>query len=196
MINTQVIEKEAYRPENNDIDDDITDEDDVDELPLPSQMMSKKQVQSQSQAKVQPVQPQPVPKKRTRTMSKEALEALQKARLKAIEVKKNSKKVNEELEKVRKETYGEKVHEVETYKKIKERVDSELKQNEIVNINKKLDDMYNRFNSYLDEKTKKKDAKKAYQIAQELPLTISKQLLEEELKKQELERFRKRIFGY
>ncbi len=65
----------------------------------------------------------------------------------AIEVKKNSKKVNEELEKVRKETYGEKVHEVETYKKIKERVDNELTQNEIININKKLDDMYNRFNS-------------------------------------------------
>ena len=170
--------------------DDITDEDDDGELPLPSQMLPKKQVQQPPQTQLQPAKP-----KCTRTMSKDALEKLQQARLKAIEVRKNSKKVNEELEKVRKETYGEKVHEIETYKKIKERVDNELKQNEILTMNRKLDDMYNIFNKYLDDKAKKKDSKKAHQIAQELPLAISKQLLEEELKKHELAAFKKRVFG-
>ena len=184
--------------ENDDIED-ITDDDDVKELPLPSKMMPKKQqiVQMQPES-----QQQAIPKKRTRTMSKEALDQLQRARLKAIEVKKNSKSVNAELGKIRKETFDQKVDEIKTYKIIKQKVEDEVKANEIVSINNKLNDMYTKFNGFLEDRDKrknekmiKKQEKSARQIAQELPMAINKQLLDEELKKLEIERMRRRCFG-
>lgn len=146
-------------------------------------------------------QPEPV-KKRTRTMSAEALEKLKLARQKALEVKKVAKQINAEHEKVRKQTYGEKVDEIETYKKIKERVDNELKQNEIVAINQRINDIHSKFNEFLAdrqqrkiEKAQRKEQKRASEIARELPAAMSKQLLEQQLKEMELQRFKYNVFG-
>jgi hypothetical protein len=142
------------------------------------------------------------PKKRTRKMTPELLEKLRLAREKAVEARKASGSVNKELVQIRselkKENLGDRVNEVETYKKIKERVNEDIKNNEYVNINKKLeklDDMYNRFNGYLEEKAKRRQEKSSKEIAYELPKALQQKLLEEELRKQELAAFRKRMFG-
>lgn len=152
-------------------------------------------------------QPEPEePKKRTRKMTPEMLEKLRLAREKALEARKMSKGVNEELVQIRseikKEKLGDRVNEIETYKKLKERVDDEVKKNEIVLINKKLEDMYSRFDGFLQdrerekmEKEQRRNEKKAKEIVQELPMALSQKMLEEEIKRQELARFRKRHFG-
>ncbi len=144
----------------------------------------------------------PIEKKRTRKMSPIALEKLKIARQKALEVKRQSSQVNNELEKIRteikKEKLGDKVNEVETYKKIKERVDEDIKNNEYVNINKKLeklDEMYSKFNGYLEDKILRRQQKDHKKIVNELPMALSQRMLEEELRKQELSAFRKRMFG-
>ncbi len=65
-----------------------------------------------------------------------------------------------------------------------------------------MDDLYTKFDGYLQEKTQRrqikeqrKDQKKANQIVKELPNAISQHILEGEVKKLELERWRKRMFG-
>ena len=141
-------------------------------------------------------------KKRTRTMTPEMLEKLKVAREKAAQVRKQGGNVNRDLAKIRselkRENLGEKVNEVETYKKIKERVDEDIKNNEYVNINKKLerlDDMYNKFNGYLEEKAQRRQEKSSREMAYELPKALQQRMLEDELRKQELAAFRKRMFG-
>jgi hypothetical protein len=140
--------------------------------------------------------------KRTRKMTPELLEKLKAARELALKAKKEGKQINEQLGQYKKETFSEKIDQVETYKKLKEKVDDEVKKNEIVLINKKMDELYTKFDGYLQEKTQRrqmkeqrKDQKKANQIVKELPNAISQHILEGEVKKLELERWRKRMFG-
>ena len=147
-----------------------------------------------------------VEKRRTRRMTPEALDKLRLAREKAIEARKKSGQVNRELleirQEIKKEKLGDRVDEVETYHKLKQKVEDEVKANEIVHINKKLDDMYNRFNGFLEdreirkrEKALRKQDKTAKQIAHELPAVVSKQMLEQQLKEREMAIFRRNVFG-
>jgi hypothetical protein len=140
--------------------------------------------------------------KRTRKMTPELLEKLKTARELALKAKREGKQINEELGQYKKETFSEKIDQVETYKKLKEKVNDEVKKNEIVLINKKMDELYNKFDGYLQEKTQRrhmkdqrKQEKKASQIVRELPNSISQHILEGEVKKLELDRWRKRMFG-
>lgn len=146
--------------------------------------------------------------KKGRTMSAEMLEKLRLAREKALEVKRKAKEnnVNEELVKIRqelkKDKLGDRVNEVETYKKIKEKVDDEVKKNEIVAINQKLNELHSKFEGYLQEKATRRQQKAqakeemtAKEIVKELPAAISQKMLEEELKRQEMIRWRRRYFG-
>ncbi len=66
----------------------------------------------------------------------ELLEKLKAARELALKAKKEGKQINEQLGQYKKETFSEKIDQVETYKKLKEKVDDEVKKNEIVLINK------------------------------------------------------------
>ena len=111
--------------------------------------------------------------KKGRTMSAEMLEKLKIARELALKSKREGKKINEEHEVIKneikkepitqdgnkKESFSQKVNEIETYKKIKEKVDEEVKKNEIVSINKKLEDLHNKFEGYLQEKTVRRQQK-------------------------------------
>jgi hypothetical protein len=132
--------------------------------------------------------------KRTRKMTPEALEKLKHARELALRSRREGKAINEELNQAKKETFSEKIDQVETYKKIKGQIDNEVKS--------KIDNLYNRFEGYLEEKNQRrqmkdqrKEQKKAHQIVKELPNAISQHILENEVKKLELERWRKRMFG-
>ena len=153
------------------------------------------------EAKIQTHEPVE-PKKRTRLMTPEALEKLKKARELALKARKEGKQIEEELAVVKKETFGQKVDQIETYKKLKEKVNDEVSKNEIVSINKKLEDFNSRFDGFLQdrerrkvEKAQRKEEKKAREIVSELPRAISQKMLEEEVKRQELERFRRKMFG-
>ena len=149
--------------------------------------------------KVQPVQ---AIKKRTRTMTPEMLEKLKKARELALLAKKKGKEINNELEVAKKETFSNKIDQVETYRKLKDKVEDEVKRNEIVLINKKMDDLYGKINGYLEEKaTRRKQKeelrqeKKAKEIVEELPAVLSKKLLEDEIKNYQINYWRKKHFG-
>jgi hypothetical protein len=142
------------------------------------------------------------PKRRTRTMTPEMLEKLKKAREIALIAKRDGKDVNEILNKAKRETFMDKVDQVETYKKIKEKVNEEVSKNEIVMINKKMEELYNKFDGFLQEKTQRrqfkderKQQKKANEIVKQLPSVVSQHILEEEVKKLELARWQKRLFG-
>ena len=144
----------------------------------------------------------PEKQKRTRRMTPEALEKLKLAREKALQAKKNGKEIDEELQQAKKESFSEKIDQVETYRKLKQRVEDEVKQNEIISINKKMEDLHNSFQGFLQdrqqhkaEKALRKEKKKVEEIAQALPLSISQKLLEEEIKRQELIKFRAKMFG-
>jgi len=150
----------------------------------------------------------PEVKKKGRTMTPDMLEKLRIAREKALEAKRMAKanNVDEELIKIRqeikKEKIGDRVHEIETYKKIKERVDDEVKKNEIVVINQKLNDLHGKFEGYLQEKAlrreqkaKAKEEMTSREIVKELPAVITQKMLEEELKRQEIARWRRKYFG-
>ena len=172
-----------------------------------------KKVVSRTPAVIEEVstEPAPVPApaqvvvekpKRTRTMTPEALQKLKIARELALKAKKEGKKINQELEQAKKETFSEKIDQVETYKKLKSKVEEEVKQNEIVAINQKIADMHSKFDAFLEdrqkrkqEKAQKKEEKRASEIAAELPRAISQKILEEEVKKQELQRLRNKLFG-
>lgn len=156
--------------------------------------------------KEEPVhEPEPMKPKRTRVMTAEALEKLKKARELALRAKKEKAEIESKHREI-KETFGSKVNDVETFntlkQKAKEVADDEVKKHEIVSINKKLEDMYSKFDGFLQdrekrkiEKAQKKEEKKAREIANELPRAISQKMLEEEIKKQELQRFRQKMFG-
>jgi hypothetical protein len=145
-------------------------------------------------------------KKRTRKMTPEMLEKLKIAREKALEVKRKSKGINEELVQIRselkKERFGDKVNEVETYHKMKEKLESEVKANEIVNINKRLEDMYSRFDGFLQdrekrkqEKSQRKQDKQAKDIVRELPNELARRMIDEQLKEHQIKQFRAKMFG-
>jgi 16S rRNA C1402 (ribose-2'-O) methylase RsmI len=145
--------------------------------------------------------PTPIQEKKTRKMTPEALEKLQKARVLALEARRNKAKIESEHKEI-KETFGQKVDQISMYKKVKEQVDEDVKKNEIVVINKKLDEMYHKFDGFLQDREKRKqdkaqrkDQKKVSEIARELPPVISQKLLEEELRRQETARFRAKYFG-
>jgi Tfp pilus assembly protein FimT len=153
-------------------------------------------VENQSVENVPTIQP-----KRTRKMTPELLEKLQQAREMALKAKKEGKQINDEHKEI-KETFGQKVNDIETFKKIKEKVSEEVSKNEIVSINKKMEELHNKFDGYLQEKVQRrqlkaeqKQQKKANQIVKELPGVVSQHILEEELKKLELARWQKRLFG-
>ena len=146
------------------------------------------------------------PKKRTRTMTPEALEKLKIAREKALEARRSVKGVNQELVQIRseikKEKLGDRVNEIETYHKLKEKVENEVKANEIVNINKKLEDMYTKFDGFLQdrerrkqEKAQRKDEKKTKEIVKELPNEVARRMIEDEIRSHQLNEFRRRMFG-
>jgi hypothetical protein len=157
-------------------------------------------------AKEEKEEPQHIDKpKRTRLMTPEALEKLKIARELALKSRREKAEIESKHKEI-KETFGNKVHDVETFntlkQKAKEFADDEVKKNEIVSINKKLEDMYSKFDGFLQdrekrkiEKAQRKEGKKASQIADELPRAISQKMLEEEIKKQELSRFREKMFG-
>ena len=152
---------------------------------------------------------EPIVKQRKK-LSKEALDKLQNARVQALEKRRAIKKSNEELALIKKTepSIGSKKltdanNEIEVYKKIKERVDNELKTNELTNIKNGMVSMMDKFNnidtnlsSYIQERKLKSDAKQKRQVLNELPSSISKNILNEELKKMELDRFHKAMFGF
>jgi hypothetical protein len=128
-------------------------------------------------------------------------EKLKHAREMALKAKKEGKQINDEHKEI-KETFGQKVNDIETFKKIKEKVSEEVSKNEIVSINKKMEELYSKFDGYLQEKAQRrqikaeqKQQKKASQIVKELPAVVSQHILDEELKKLELARWQKRLFG-
>ena len=141
------------------------------------------------------------PQRRKRHMTPEMLEKLKKARELALVAKKQGAVIRAQHSEI-KETFGQKINDVETFKKLKEKVDEEVKKNEIVAINQKLEDMHMKFNGFLQdreqrklEKARRKEEKTAKEIARELPAAISQKMLDEELKKREIEYWRKRYFG-
>lgn len=142
------------------------------------------------------------PKKRTRQMTPEMLEKLRKARELALLAKKKGKEINEELQQAKKETFSEKIDQINTYKNLKSKVEDEVKRNEIVLINKKMDDLYGKISGYLEEKaTRRKQKeelrqeKKAKEIVEELPAVLSKKLLEDEIKNYQINYWRRKHFG-
>ena len=148
---------------------------------------------------------QPEKPKKSRTMTPEMLEKLKHARELALKAKKEKAAIEQE-HKVIKETFGQKVNDVETFKtlkqKAKQEADEEVKKNEIVAINKRLEDLYGKFDGYLQEKAVRRQQKdqarqekKASEIVKELPAAISKNMLEQQLKDLEVQRWRQRYFG-
>lgn len=148
-----------------------------------------------------PVIEEDKPKKK-RTMTPEMLEKLKQARELALKAKKEGKKINEELEKAKKETFSEKIDQVETYHKLKAKVEDEVKQNEIVAMNKRLEDIHLRFNGFLEdrerrkqEKAQRKQEKSGRELAKALPGELARKLIQEELRNQQLREFRYNVFG-
>lgn len=143
--------------------------------------------------------------KKTRTMTPEMLEKLKHARELALKARREKPKIEEEHKQI-KETFGQKLNEVETFKtlkqKAKQEADEEVKKNEIVSINKRLEDLYGKFDGYLQEKAVRRQLKeqtrqekKTSEIVRELPAAVSKNMLEQQLKDLEIQRWRQRYFG-
>jgi hypothetical protein len=132
------------------------------------------------------------PVKKTRTMTPEMLAKLAEARAKAVEARKKSRGVNDELVQIRseikKEKLGDKVNEVETYHKLKAKVEDEVKQKEIVAINQRLNDMHSKFDGFLQdrqqrkvEKAQRKQEKSGKELARALPAELAKKMIQQEL---------------
>jgi hypothetical protein len=139
--------------------------------------------------------------KKGRTMTPEMLEKLKVARELALKAKKEGKKINEELDRAKKETFSEKIDQVETYKKLKSKVEEEVKQNEIVAINQRLNDIHSKFDGFLQdrerrkmEKAQHKEQKKTKDIVKELPSELARRMIQEQLREQQLADFRARYF--
>ena len=176
----------------------------------------KKQVQEVEETHIEEPQSDPVrplvadrlsneKPKRTRVMTDEMLEKLKKARELAIKAKKEKAQIDSQHKEI-KEKFGDKVNQVETFEKLKreakEKADEEVKKHEIVAINEKLEQLYGKFDNYLQEKTirrqqkeQAKQQKKANQIVKELPAAVSKNMLEEQLKQLEIERWKRQYLG-
>lgn len=140
--------------------------------------------------------------KKKRTMTPEMLEKLQKARELALKAKKEGKKVNEELEKAKKETFSEKIDQVNTYHKLKAKVEEEVKANEIVAMNQRLNDIHNKFDTFLQdreqrkiEKAQRKQEKNNKELARALPAELARKMIQEQLRDEQLKEFRKQMFG-
>ena len=145
--------------------------------------------------------------KQRKKLSEESLNKLKKAREMAIEKKKLLKSTNEELNNIKKkENLTKKITdndaEIEVYKNVKNRVEQELKTNELSYLKNNMENMINKFNnietnlnSYIQERREKKEVKNKRQLVNELPNNISKNILNDELKRIELSKFRKEVFG-
>ena len=140
--------------------------------------------------------------KRTRTMTPEMLEKLKHAREMALKAKKEGKRINEELGIAKKETFSEKIDQVETYHKLKAKVEDEVKKNEIVSINQRINDMHSKFDNFLQdrerrkvEKAQRKEQKSSKQIARELPAELARKMIQEQLREEQLKAFRWNTFG-
>lgn len=162
--------------------------------------MPKKIVQSEMQES--PIERMPEKPRKKRTMTPEMLEKLKQARELALKAKREGKKVSEELEKAKKETFSEKIDQVETYHKLKAKVDEEVKKNEIVSINQRINDIHSKFDSFLQdreqrkaEKAKKKEEKHTKEIARALPAELARKMIQDELREEQLKAFRYRTFG-
>lgn len=145
---------------------------------------------------------EPIIKKERKKLTPEALEKLQSARVLALE-KRRALKTVKDVKKEMDFKPDSKLDEIETYKRVKDKVDNELKTNEIVGINERMNKMMEQFNNidgklsgYIDERKMRKEAKQKQQVINQLPNMVSKNMLEEELKRVELERFRKSVFGW
>lgn len=165
---------------------------------------------SKKKTVVEVVEPEPEPepekpKRKSRVMTEEALEKLKKARELALKARQQKAAIEAEHKEI-KETWGQKVNEVEAFqtlkKKAKEEADIEVKKNEIVAINKKLEDLYGKFDGYLQEKTVRRQQKeqarqekKASEIVRELPAAVSQRMLEQQLKDLEVARWRRQYLG-
>lgn len=140
--------------------------------------------------------------KKKRTMTPEMLEKLQKARELALKAKKEGKKINEELEQAKKETFSEKIDQVNTYHKLKEKVNEEVQKNEIVAMNQRLNDIHSKFDSFLQdreqrkiEKAQRKQEKSSKELARALPAELARKMIQEQLREEQLRDFRKQMFG-
>ena len=147
--------------------------------------------------------------KQRKKLSQENLDKLQNARIKALEKRRELKKANEELNiiKIKEPSIASKKltdtnNEIEVYKNIKNRIDNELKTNELSYLKNNMENMISKFNnietnlnSYIEERRIKKEVKQKKQLVNEFPNSISRNILNDELNKIELARFRKEMFG-
>lgn len=140
--------------------------------------------------------------KRTRKMTPEMLEKLKVARELALKAKKEGKRINEELETAKKETFSQKIDQVETYHKLKAKVEEEVSKNEIVAMNQRLNDIHSKFDSFLQdrelrkqEKAKRKEEKQTKEIVRALPAELARKMIQEELREDQMKRFRYHTFG-
>ena len=140
--------------------------------------------------------------KRTRTMTPEMLEKLKHAREMALKAKKEGKRINEELGIAKKETFSEKIDQVETSHKLKAKVEDEVKKNEIVSINERINEIHGKFDNFLQdrerrkvEKAQRKEQKSSKQIARELPAELARKMIQEQLREEQLKAFRYHTFG-
>jgi hypothetical protein len=81
-------------------------------------------------------------------------------------------------------------------------VESEVKANEIVNINKKLEDMYSKFDGFLQdrekrkvEKAQRKQEKQTKDIVRELPNELARRMIDEQVREHQIKAFRAKMFG-
>ena len=109
--------------------------------------------------------------KQRKKLSDESLNKLKKAREMAVEKKKLLKSTNEELNNIKKkENLTKKISdndaEIEVYKNVKNRVEQELKTNELTYLKNNMENMISKFNnietnlnSYIEERRIKKKLK-------------------------------------
>ena len=111
--------------------------------------------------------------KQRKKLSQENLDKLQNARIKALEKRRELKKANEELNiiKIKEPSIASKKltdtnNEIEVYKNIKNRIDNELKTNELSYLKNNMENMISKFNnietnlnSYIEERRIKKEVK-------------------------------------
>ena len=119
----------------------------------------------------------PIKKKKGRTMTPAALDQLKRARETALQKKQTLMKNNEDARVKNEQHYtAEKAYH---------------------GLNEKIDRLNDRFGDYLEEKkTRRANKLDLNKFTAELPAKVNKQLMDDELKKRELDIFRKRMFGF
>lgn len=169
--------------------------------------MAKKKVVEKIEQVVEKIEvEEPVIKKERKKLSPESLEKLQKARILALEKRRELKPIKDAVKEAKKELeidMNNPINELEAYTRVKKKVDEELKTNEIVGINERMNKMLEQFNhidsklnTYIDDKNMRREMKQKQQIMSGLPTAVSRQMLEEELKRVEMDKFRRNIFGW